>query len=79
MIYSNETQSKFSYEVLAYSSVIDCNVGDFKTIKEAKAAIIAQDFPAGTSIEISKITWSPRTPCCDSGVIDSKIVREFDI
>ena len=80
MAYNNITKTKFSYEAEVYtyrkSSYI---LGEFATVKEARAKIKSANLAKNTDVNIWKLKYTEQTMSFNSGVINSKLYAEFTI
>lgn len=80
MIYNNTTKSKFAYEVEALNPAqsINKNLGEFATMKEARAAIKSANLPSDTLVTVWKHKYHPQTTSFNSSVESSKLQAEFE-
>ena len=80
MTYNNKTKSKYSYEVEVYTykkpSYI---IGEFATVKEARAKIKRENLAKNTDINIWKLKYFEQTMSWNSSVINSKLHAQFTI
>ena len=80
MIYNNKTKTKFSYEVeILTNDLKNYILGEFPTVKEARAKIKTANLQKDTLITIWKYTNSEQTMSFNTGVINSKLHAEFTI
>lgn len=80
MAYNNITKTKFSYEVeILNNDLRNYILGEFATVKEARAKIKLANLAKNTDVNIWKLKYSEQTMSFNSGVISSKLHAEFSI
>lgn len=80
MSYNNKTKSKVSYEVEIFTNdLTNYILGEFPTVKEARAEIKIADLQKDTLITIWSYQNSEQTMSWNSSVINSKLHAQFTI
>jgi penicillin V acylase-like amidase (Ntn superfamily) len=80
MAYNNKTETKFSYEVeILTNDLKNYILGEFPTVKEARAKIKIANLQKDTLVTIWKYIYSEQSMSFNSAVIDSKLHSEFII
>jgi len=80
MTYNNKTKTKFSYEVeILTNDRKTYYLGEFPTVKEARAKIKIANLQKDTLVTIWKYIYSEQSMSFNSAVIDSKLHSEFTI
>ena len=80
MAYNNKTKTKFSYEVeILTNDLKNYILGEFPTVKEARAKIKTANLAKNTDVNIWKLKYSEQTMSFNSGVINSKLHAELTI
>ncbi len=80
MAYNNKTKTKFSYEVeILTNDLRNYILGEFRTVKEARAKIKISNLQKDTLVTIWKYIYSEQTMSFNSGVINSKLHSEITI
>jgi len=80
MSYNNKTKSKYSYEVEIYTYQKPSYIlGEYATVKEARAAIKSANLAKNTDVVMWKLTYTEKTMSFDSHFTNSLLHAEFTI